>query len=371
MIAAGFGFLRAKSDLWAGFVAFVAPALEALPVAAKRRAFIWAARACALACGLLALWIVHSDDPSHFNDFAAREVGRLGDNVGALLDPVAYVREMNQTLDAERARDQLPMLRQVIGNSTVDVFGQNQAYAWFNEFNYQPRPVFQSYAAYNATLMEMNERAYAANVAPEFVLFNSGSIDARFPTLEDARVLRTLLADYTLVGAEPPFLLLKHQTNAIPQMTLLHEGQVHADEPISMAEYGDVDLWLEISLTPTLEGRLRRTLYKPPEVYLVVWGQSNEQQATFRAPAPMLAAGFLASPIVFRNPDVVGLYTGNAIHRPGGYAIRLQPGTTNLWHDLIQYRLYRIDTKLGRNSTPDPALMKLPVVNQRNPQSSP
>ena len=58
-------------------------------------------------------------------------------------------------------------------------------------------------------------------------------------------------------------------------------------------------------------------------------------------------------------------------HRPGGYAIRLQPGTTNLWHDLIQYHLYRIDTKLGRNSTPDPALMKLPVVNQRNPQSSP
>ncbi len=365
------GFLRAKSDLWAGFVALVAPALEALPVPASRRASIRAARACVLACCLLALWIEHSDDPAHFDNFAAREAARFDANLSALLYPPAYAREMGQLLDAERARDQLPLLRRIIGNRTVDVFGQNQAYAWFNELNYQPRPVFQSYAAYNGTLMDMNDRAFAANVAPEFVMFNSGPIDARYPALEDARVLRTLLADYTLVGAEPPFLLLKHQTNAVPQMTLLHEGSVHADEPINVAEYGDVDLWLEISLTPTLEGRLRQFLYKPSEVYLVVWDQSTTQRGMFRAPVPMLDAGFLASPVVLRNPDLVGLYTGTAIHRPGGYAIQLQPGTANFWHDPIQYRLYRIDTKLGRNSTPDPALMKLPVANQQNPRSSP
>jgi hypothetical protein len=32
----------------------------------------------------------------------------------------------------------------------------------------------------------------------------------------------------------------------------------------------------------------------------------------------------------------------------------------NFWRGPIRYRLYRIDTKLGRNSTPDPALMKSP-----------
>jgi hypothetical protein len=353
------GFLRAKSDLWAGFVALVAPALEALPVPARRRASILAARVCTVVCCLLALWMEHLDDPAHFNNFAAREVARFSDNVIALLDPAAYVRDMGQILDAERARDQLPMLRQIVGESTVDVFGQNQAYAWFNDLNYQPRPVFQNYSAYNATLMDLNDHAFAPNVAPEFVLFDLAPIDGRFPALEDARVLRRLLTDYSLVGAEPPFLLLKHQSNSVPQMTLLREGSVHEGEPIGVAEYGDEDLWLEISLTPTVEGRLRQFLYKPPEVYLAVWGQSTQQGAVFRAPVPMLAAGFLASPVVLRNRDMADLYTGNTVRRPGGYAIKLQPGTANFWQDEIHYRLYRIDSKLGRNSTPDPTLMKL------------
>jgi hypothetical protein len=252
------------------------------------------------------------------------------------------------------------MMRQAIGTNTVDVFGQNQAYAWFNDFNYQPRPVFQSYTAYNAALMEMNDRYYTSSKAPEFVLFNSGPIDGRFPPMEDARILRTLLADYTLVGAEPPFLLLKHQSNSVPQMTLLHEGSVSAGEPIDVTEYGGADLWLEITLTPTLEGRLREIFYKPSEAYLLVWGQSSSRPVAFRAPVSMLAAGFLVSPVAPRNPDVLNLYTGQAIIRPGACAIELQPGTASLWQGQIHYHLYRIDTKLGRNSTPDPTLMKLP-----------
>jgi hypothetical protein len=109
-----------------------------------------------------------------------------------------------------------------------------------------------------------------------------------------------------------------------------------------------------------MEGRLRQAIYKPTEVYLAVWGQSTAQAAMFRAPVPMLAAGFLASPVLLRNQDIVELYTGSTIHHPGGYAIHLQPGSANLWQDLIQYRLYRLDVKLGRNSLPLPLPMKSP-----------
>ena len=354
------GFLRAKSDLWAGFVALVALGLEVLPVSAGGRKAIWMARGCAIACCLLALWMEHWDDHTHYDNFAGREAAQFGANVSALLDPAAYVREMDQNLDAERARDQLPALRQVIGTNSVDVYGQNQAYAWFNGLNYQPRPVFQNYTSYNAALMEMNDRFYTSSAAPEYVLFNSTPIDQRFPPMEDARVLRTLLADYTLVGAEPPFLLLKHLTHSVPEMTLLREGSLSEGEPINVAEYGDVNLWLEITLKPTWEGRLREIFYKPSEAYLDAWGQSSEHQVEFRAPVSMLAAGFLASPVVFRNLDVLNLYTGKSIVRPGGYAIRLQPGTASMWQKQIQYRLYRTDSKLGRNSTPDSTLMKLP-----------
>jgi len=336
------GFIRNKSDLWVGFVALVTPALEILPVPAGRHVAIWTARGCAIACCLLALWMEHWDDKSHFHNVARREVGLFCDNVSTLLEPATYVRDMEQKLDAERARDQLPKLCQAIGTNTVDVFGHSQTYAIFNGLNYQPRPVFQSYSAYNLTLMKMNDRVYTSTAAPEFVLFNFEAIDGRFPPMEDALALRTLLADYALVGAEPPFLLLKHQTNSAPQMKLLSEGSVLGGQPIDVGQYKDMNLWLEITLVPTLEGRLRQIFYRPPEVYIVLWNESSTHPLSGPAPVSMLAAGFLASPILIRNPDVLNLYTGKAIHRPSAYAIRLQPGTAGLWQPQIQYRLYRL-----------------------------
>jgi hypothetical protein len=351
-------FIRGYTDLWVGFLALLAPALEILPMPAARPKTIWAARGLAIASAGLALWMEQYDDPSHFDDFTYRAASRFCINASTLLNPAAYVREMDP-YTGENTREQLPLLCQVIGTNSVDIFGQFQAYAWFNHLNYQPRPVFQSYSAYNATLMELNERFYHSNAAPDLVLFNSWALDERFPPLEDARVLCTLLADYTLVAAEPPFLLLKHQTNSVPQMTLLCQGNVSENEPIDLAQYRGSDLRLEITVTPTWQGRLREAFYKPSNVYLDVWSQSRDHQQEFRAPVPMLAAGFLASPVLLENQDAVNLYTGKTITRPAGYAIRFQPGTARMWQPQIQYRLYRIDTKLGRNSTPDPALMKL------------
>lgn len=353
------GFVRTKSDLWAGFVAFAALSLEALPVPEARRTPVWTARVCGIVCCVLALLVVYWGDHDHFSNLAGRESARFSDNVRAVLNPAGYVREMNSRLDAERARLQLPRLRQAIGGGTVDVFGQSQAVATLNELNYRPRPVFQSYSAYNPALMELNDRAFASNTPPDFVIFNLEPIDGRFPSLEDAPLLRRLLADYTLVGSEGPFLLLKHQSSTTPQMTLLREGTVHVLQPIHLEEYHDLDLWLEISLTPTARGRLREMLYKPPQVRLAVVDQTSTTRAkVYRAPVPMLAAGFLASPILAQSSDVANLYTGNTILRPRGYVIVLQTNTADSWQDLIQYRVYRVDTRLGRNSTFDPAQLE-------------
>jgi hypothetical protein len=319
-------------------------------VPGNRRIAVWTGRTCGIVCCVLALLLVYWKEANHFKNLIGGSAARFGRNVQALVNPVGYVREMDSNFDAERDRAQLPRLRQTIGNSTVDVFGQSQAYALFNDLNYRPRPVFQSYCAYTPALMELNNRAFASNAAPDFVLFKLEAIDGRFPPLEDAPLLRTLLSDYKPVDAEGSFLLLKHQTSSVPQMELLREGVVRVGEPITVAEYGDSDLWLEISLAPTAKGRLREILYKPSEVYLAVMTQPTQQAPVFRAPVSMLAAGFLASPILMQTKDVADLYTTGAIRRPGAYAILLQPGTAGMWRELISYRLYRIDTKLGRSS---------------------
>jgi len=221
-------------------------------------------------------------------------------------------------------------------------------YALFNDLNYRPRPVFQSYIACNARLMRLNEAFYLSGAAPEYVMFNLGPTDRRFPPLEDALVLRHLLLNYEPVGAEGEFLLLKSKSSQTPRLKLLREGAVRPGEWIELREVGGADLWLEIDLKPTLLGRLRQFLYQPSAVRLAAWrAGAKGLLLRRRAPAAMLAAGFLASPLLSSNEDFMACYTGKSAPRPGAYSVELLPGEGCFWQDSIRFRIYEIERGSG------------------------
>jgi hypothetical protein len=321
-------------------------ALELLP---SRRAVprVWARGLGAVAC-LLSIVTLQS----FFFTPGLRSVQQPFRNFAyyarSLLRPADYQRSMNEAVAARSDDARLPILRERIGQARVDVFGEGQVYALLNQLNYHPRPVFQSYLACTPRLMLLNEQFYASPAAPEYVLFSLGGIDRRFAPLEDARVLRDLLINYELDGAEGQFLLLKARTAERARLTLLREGAVRPSEPINLKPYGDTNLWLEITLAPSLSGRLREILYRPPPVRLAAWRvPRKELLARRRAPAPMLAAGFLASPLLLRNQDVEDLYAGKPVPRPAAYSVELQPGQEHFWQDAVRFRLYAIENKIA------------------------
>jgi len=125
-------------------------------------------------------------------------------------------------------------------------------YALLNDWSYQPRSVFQSYVACNTRLMRLNEQFYLSPKAPQYVLFGLGNVTRKFPPLEDAMVLRDLLINYVPAGEEAGFLLLKHQCSGPPRLTLLREGAVRVGARIDLRGSGNTNLWLEISMPPTL-----------------------------------------------------------------------------------------------------------------------
>jgi hypothetical protein len=255
---------------------------------------------------------------------------------------------MNEVIDANRSENPLPRFREIIGGARVDVFGQRQVYALLNALNYRPRPVFQSYVACNARLMRLNEQFYLSSAAPQYVMFNLGPIDRRFPPLEDAMVLRDLLLNYEPAGAEGMFLLLKLKSVQGPRLKLLREGAVRTGERIELRDFGGADLWLEIELQPSLLGRLRQTFYRPPVVRLAAW-REGVKGLLFRrrAPASMLAAGFLASPLLLSNEDFLGCYTGKPPPRPGAYSVELLSEDGRFWQDGIRFRVYEIEREKG------------------------
>jgi hypothetical protein len=264
--------------------------------------------------------------------------------------PSFYKDRMANGMDAFRREAQWPKMRKDIGNATVDIFGTFQAFALLNDLNYHPRPVFQSYAAYSPRLARLNRDFYLSPDAPQYVVFRLFAHDRRVPTLNDGPALRELLLNYEPVDQEGVFLLLKSKPTSPARMTLVREGMVRAGELVSLSEWPNQDLWLEMVLRPSLSGRINQFFYRPPPVRLSIWNcEKTARLERRRVGTPLLQIGGIASPFLFETEDVLNLYSGKVI-RPGAYSVDLRPEDARLWAEQIPYRIYKIETPLVRNA---------------------
>jgi hypothetical protein len=352
------GFLRADSHHNAFFLRFTAVAGLLIPVlpSKEQQSRAWSFGLALTGCVASFVTLQTALDPQYLHLEAPFR--RAIFNTQALVDPAAYGRQMQHVMSQEKRIMDLPAFRRIIGSASADVFGNYQSYAVLNGLDYRPRPVFQSYTAYTPPLMELNRRFYSSTRAPDYVLFKVGSIDGRFPPLEDALVLRDLLINADLSETEGRFLLLKTRSSQPAKLSLLCEGVVLAGERIDFSGFGQTNIWLQIDVRQTLLGRLRQFAYQPADVRLRIRGEPfGEQEKEFCAPAPMLAAGFVASPLLTDNQQVISFYKGRLPARPASYAVDFDPAILRLWRAEIHFRAFRIENPLGsRSSAPGQTL---------------
>ncbi|KOY84394.1 hypothetical protein AD998_21250 [bacterium 336/3] len=86
-----------------------------------------------------------------------------------------------------------------IGKQSVDIIPWDIANIYYNQLQYTPRPVMQSYAVQNKYLIDLNTKKYYSSNAPEFVFYRNSSIDDRYPYWDDVGVKTALLQNYSLV----------------------------------------------------------------------------------------------------------------------------------------------------------------------------
>jgi hypothetical protein len=314
----------------------------------SRTARAWA-RGAAIACCVVSVFNVQGLLPcGYIETFRFQVIPTVWLNVRSLLGRSQFWAGIRMQEKQAAQTGRLNELPGIIGTNRVDVFGNYSIYALASHLNYTPRPVFQSYAAYSARLMRLNEDFYFSTNAPQYVLFSLRAIDERFPSLEDARVLRHLLSAYDLVAGEGQFLLFQSNGRKPAEPTLLHEGTVLPGERIDLERYGETNLWMEISLKPTLAGRIRSFLFKPPIVGLDLWrGTLPAQSKVFQGPPPMMSAGFVASPVLLTKADVQKFCTKGIGIRPAGYSVAVERGTEYFWEKRIPYRIYTWAKKDG------------------------
>ena len=182
----------------------------------------------------------------------------------------------------------LPEMRAIIGSSTVDVDGGEQAIAILNRLNYHPAPVFQSYAAGTPWLAQLNAGFYMSERAPDFIIRHGYTIDDRLPNLDDSISGMIIAQRYQPVASEKGFRLLRRVAGSRQPSEVIASGIVQAGERFSV----NGGQWCEITMAESLLGRLARTLWMSPPISMEVW-RADGTQATYRFVPSMGKSGFL------------------------------------------------------------------------------
>ena len=154
-------------------------------------------------------------------------------------------------------------------DATLDVFGENQGIALLNHLNYTPRPIFQGYSAYSPSLINLNTAFYSSAKAPAYVLSQNQTIDGRYPTLDDAGVLKQLLYNYKPLFDEKGYLLWKRIKPASPIQPATAASEVLAFDSDHAIPANEI-VWLELDIKKSFIGRLLGFLYRSPGVTISV-----------------------------------------------------------------------------------------------------
>jgi hypothetical protein len=133
------------------------------------------------------------------------------------------------------------------------------------------------------------------------------SLDGRLTSMDDAAVLALLMYRYEYVHTEKTYQLWRKRAESFDPAA--HLPQPLATQSVAMgelwdiSEHADQNLWVTVDARPTLLGRARTFLYKPPVLSLVI-EDTNGNRSSYRLPAPMGRAGFILNPLI---EDLLGL----------------------------------------------------------------
>ncbi|MDR3474696.1 MAG: hypothetical protein P4M09_23855 [Devosia sp.] len=215
-------------------------------------------------------------------------------------------RDYRVALDDIRGKYPIRMLA-----GTTDIYSWDQAQLIASGNAWNPRPILQSYSAYEPVLAEANKAHLEGKAAPDNIVFALQSIDRRLPAIDDGASWPDFMSLYELVDYDGTYAYLRRRdTGAVP----LHQEPQAA----TVARLGDDFslptsqgiVFMRIVVRPTMLGQLARLLLKPTQLSITLTLSDGSKQS-FRTISTMMESGFVISPLVRNTTDFMELVTGN------------------------------------------------------------
>lgn len=227
--------------------------------------------------------------------------GFLGQSKRKYKHVVAYYKDLLGTKKPKHRYGNLSKaVRNIIGNESVDIIPTEVSLAYFNNLNYKPRPVFQSYSAYTEKLDRKNAESYQGNSAPSFIISSPGSIDYRYFFWDESKTKFEILRSYDAALIEDNFILYKKREHPLGFKI------VQLDTfKMELGKFKDVNTfqgltYARVKIEYSLYGKLRGFLYQPPDLH-VTFLLKNGEEITYRAVNNIISSGVLINKYIPEN----------------------------------------------------------------------
>jgi hypothetical protein len=184
-----------------------------------------------------------------------------------------------------------------VGDHPTDIIPIEIALLYSNGLQYSPRPVSQSYVAYDHYLDDLNYDRYMSPKAPDYVFFTLDGTNDRSEWMDEGRLKLALLARYRPEGMVKDQLLLQKEETP-RELTILKGDTIQAEMGKNIAvEKGPGMLFTRFIVDHDWKGKLRSLVYQPPPLEMVYTLKDGETR-TFRALKPILEDGLVLNKYV-------------------------------------------------------------------------
>lgn len=214
----------------------------------------------------------------------------------------------------------------MIGNSTIDILPIDVTTLHVNNLNYYPRPVIQSYSAYNGPLDSINAAHFYKKNRPEYAMVWIWSIDNRMVGWDEP-LTKTMFhlnyeyagfvsqsGDTTLANGHGNYLLMKSNKQKgvypvfekISEKTMRFGDTLHINFPQDQAVYASFDIQY------TLKGKIKNVVYNPTIMTAdLFFDDSCKAVITHRIARPIVKEPVLINKAICMNTDFVNFVTGD------------------------------------------------------------
>jgi len=296
----------------------------------------------------------------NYSNFIGKWNQQLIENFDIITNLKSKADEKERYTEVLKQQFALPKISGVVGQATVDIFSWEQGVLFLNEFDWRPRPIFQSYSVYTPTLIGMNGDFYASNQAPEFVIFKLQTIDWQFPLMNDNEALKILLRDYKPVLSEKGYLLFKRmprgQGRVLTGETLL-EREIKINEQLDIRTLSAGPLLLSLNIRKSWLGRIMSLLYKLPTFNLEI-ETTDGAKMSYRIIPGMTQSAFVINPLILEQKSLINWYLKTELQRVATLRVVVKPDLgiqyifdTNITLKISEYKTtpYPIDDMVKQN----------------------